>query len=1194
MRYYYFLSLCFFVYFSLMLTACSSDNKHEEEDAKIPLKDRMDLAMKHETKMTKDPALGFVPKDRLLEAKEYMNKVMQTRAALAGNWTELGPDNVSGRTRCVLIDANDASGKTVWAGSVGGGLWKTTDITAAKPTWIPIDDLFGNLAITCIAQDPSNPNIIYFGTGEGYFNADAIRGFGIWKSTDGGATWAQLAATTGATFNYCQKMEVNSTGILMVGTRSGGLQRSTNGGTSFTKVLGTGLGITGATSNMCYDIDIAANGDVYATLDGSIHKSTNAGATFGAAQTVPITLGRVEIACAPNDANYLYALVENANVVNGILRTTNGGTTWTSRTEPDDADTGIPAADFSRSQAWYDLAIAVDPNNKDVLMVGGIDLFKSTDGAGTWTQMSHWYGGFGSQYVHADQHNIVYRAGSSTEVYFVNDGGVSRSANGNAAVPTIDFKGDNYNVTQFYACAIHPTALISYFLAGAQDNGYHQFTQSAVQSTVEVTGGDGAFCHIDQNEPQYQFTAYVYNDFYRSADGGSTWTNVTTGGGDFISPTDYDDVNNKMYCCNGNNNYERWDNPQTGGTFATVAVAGFGGAVTAVKVSPNTSNRVFFGIDNGDVFRVDNAHTGAPTATNISTGLPGGYPACVEVETGNDNHLLVTYSSYGVNSVWESTNGGTSWTSVEGNLPDMPIRWALFNPTNSDQVIVATELGVWSTDNLNGGATVWGATNTGFANVRVDMLQLRTSDNYVIAATHGRGLFGSDIFTAPTALISVDKKLTYKNTTVQFTDVSYKATAWSWNFGDGTTSTLQHPAHTYNTSGIYDVSLTINAGASSITKTAFVQVLPDRSTPYNLTDGGNFEVNPNDFGANNVSGTGWAKGSSAVAGKNGTLSASNAWVTGLVGNYVDNSRAQLWTPCYNMSAAGTYTLGFFAKFRTETGFDGFRIEYSLDRGTTWTALGTTTAAGWYNNANTSGTSVFPANQAFFSGNLSTAFNNYTQDISFLAGNNSVSFRFAFGSDESVTLPGVAIDNFTITGAANTPLPVEILKFSGEKVADNVMLSWETQNEINVSHYEIERSANGNHFEKIGTAASKTNLQNDYTYYDAIENVVPYFYYRLKSIDLDNGTNYSNIIKIALGAQDESIVISPNPFSNILNIETKAEIQSVSIWDMTGKRVYHQINPDSKTLRFDTPLPKGMYIIQINTPNNVLKKQIIHL
>ncbi len=117
----------------------------------------------------------------------------------------------------------------------------------------------------------------------------------------------------------------------------------------------------------------------------------------------------------------MYALVESGNVVSGILQTVNGGTTWTSRTEPADGDPGIPAADFSRTQAWYDLAIAVDPNNRDRLFVGGVDLFASSDGAGTWTQIAHWYGGFGFQYAHTDQHNIVFQNGSSTVAYFVND-----------------------------------------------------------------------------------------------------------------------------------------------------------------------------------------------------------------------------------------------------------------------------------------------------------------------------------------------------------------------------------------------------------------------------------------------------------------------------------------------------------------------------------------------------------------------------------------------------------------------------------------------------------------------------------------------------------------------------------------------------------------------------------------------------
>ncbi|MBL0095078.1 MAG: PKD domain-containing protein [Bacteroidetes bacterium] len=469
--------------------------------------------------------------------------------------------------------------------------------------------------------------------------------------------------------------------------------------------------------------------------------------------------------------------------------------------------------------------------------------------------MSHWYGGFSLQNVHADQHNIVFQNGSSSVAYVVNDGGVYRSTNAYVAVPTIVDKSSSYRTAQFYACAMHPTALTPYYLAGSQDNGTHKFVATGIQATTQATGGDGAFCHIDQNQPQFQFTQYVYNDYYRSSDGGNTWTNVVTAGGSFINPSDYDDANNKMYAASTTNQFVRWDDPQTGGTFVTVAAAALNGWVSAVKVSPNTANKVFFGSDNGRVVRVENAHTGAPTITNISTGLPAGaYVSCVEVETGNDNHLLVTFSSYGVNSVWESTNGGTSWTSVEGNLPDMPIRWALFNPNNNDQVLLATELGVWSTDNLNAGATVWGATNSGLANVRVDMLQLRQSDTYVIAATHGRGLYASDLFTSATANFHSDIQLSYINKSIQFISDSYQATTWSWNFGDGTpASTLENPTHSYAVAGKYNVTLTINGGASVLTKNLYIHILPNRGTPYVVaSDGGTFEINPNDFGAQSI------------------------------------------------------------------------------------------------------------------------------------------------------------------------------------------------------------------------------------------------------------------------------------------------------------------------------------------------------
>ncbi|MBK7965821.1 MAG: hypothetical protein IPK10_11400 [Bacteroidetes bacterium] len=151
------------------------------------------------------------------------------------------------------------------------------------------------------------------------------------------------------------------------------------------------------------------------------------------------------------------------------------------------------------------------------------------------------YGGFTFQNVHADQHNIIFQNGSSSIAYFVNDGGVYRSTNANVAVKLIREESSSYCTAQFTHVLAYPTASTLITLAGSQDNGTHKFVTSGVQGTTQATGGDGAFCHIDQDQPLFQFTQYVYNDYYRSSDGGNTWTNVTTSGGSFINPSDYDD-----------------------------------------------------------------------------------------------------------------------------------------------------------------------------------------------------------------------------------------------------------------------------------------------------------------------------------------------------------------------------------------------------------------------------------------------------------------------------------------------------------------------------------------------------------------------------------------------------------------------------------------------------------------------------
>jgi hypothetical protein len=423
-----------------------------------------------------------------------------------------------------------------------------------------------------------------------------------------------------------------------------------------------------------------------------------------------------------------------------IYKSTDGGANW--------AATGTTPA-FTSGQGWYCMAVAIDPNNANNVIVGSLDCYKTTNGGATWTKISEWVGTTG-QYVHADQQIITWR--NNNQVLFGCDGGVHYSANGGT---TITDRNQGLRIKQFYAVANHPTST-NYFLAGAQDNGVHQLNTAGLGASVEVTGGDGAFVHIDQNEGQFQWGSYVYNQYRRSTNSGSTWTSVnySSTAGRFINPTDYDDVNNIMYCSGNANAFVRWSNPQTGSTFTSVTMSGLNsGKVSAVKVSPYTNHTVFFG-GGGSGITPSLIKATAANATPVFTSIIGAGMttasaniSCIELGTDEQN-IIVVYSNYGVSNVWVTNNGGTSWTTIDGNLPDMPVRWAIFNPGDNNKAIIATETGIWSTSLINGASTIWDP-ETGFPNVRVDMLQYRASDGLLAAATHGRGLFTTILGAAP-------------------------------------------------------------------------------------------------------------------------------------------------------------------------------------------------------------------------------------------------------------------------------------------------------------------------------------------------------------------------------------------------------------------------------------------------------------
>ncbi len=768
------------------------DHMTPEELKTIPKADRPDLAQEQNFLMTVDPALGYVPSERLKEAYKRAEETRNMRGAVANvSWNERGPNNIGGRTRALMFDPNDVANgyKKVWAGGVSGGLWYNSDITDASSEWTKVSDTWDNLAITTIAYDPSNTQIFYVGTGEGFYNADAVRGGGIWKTTDGGTTWSLLASTEPgplsnlSDFDYIQKIVVASNGDVFAATRTyysninkGGIMKSTDGGASWVvskSVSGSGGKDRGA------DIEISANGDLYASLGlfstGYMFKSTDNGSNW--TDITPAACQRIEIACAPSNNNIVYAVASNrepdySNIIKWFKKSTDGGTTWSDLTIPKyyEQNCNPGASDFARGQAWYDLIMGVHPTDANLVVLGGIDLYRSTDGGANFGLVSYWTGNCPAyDYVHADQHAIVFHPTNYNIVVTGSDGGVSYSADlGDSGTgdPTFNDRNAGYNVTQFYSCAIHPTAATDYYLGGTQDNGTFKLTSAGVGAGTAVSGGDGAFCFIDQTDPTYQLSSYVYNNWYLSTNSGSSFSGLSGGAntGRFINPADYDNDADILYSAAGNDQLYRISgiSASPSATTKTVGGSALGGSqASAIIASPYNDHVLFVGTGAGDIYKVSSAN-GSPTSVDIDPGinLPGGYISSIDIGA-DENNLMVTYTTYGVNHVYITTDGGTNWSNKNGDLPDMPVRWAMFNPLNRSEVFLATEVGVWSTTDITAASPEWGATNGGLANVRTDMLQYRSTDRTWLAATHGRGLF-----TYPEATVEITFQVDMQNQTV--------------------------------------------------------------------------------------------------------------------------------------------------------------------------------------------------------------------------------------------------------------------------------------------------------------------------------------------------------------------------------------------------------------------------------------------
>jgi photosystem II stability/assembly factor-like uncharacterized protein len=1192
-------------YFNAERTENESEFGEEEGDKRT----RIDEMMLQQFELTKDLSLGYPPTERLMNVYNYVETTAFNKSSPITNarWVEHGPYQVGGRTRTILIDKNDPTGKAAFAAGVSGGIWYTKNIMSSNVTWEPINDYLENLAIVTLVQNENNPQEMYFGTGENYFNLGAVRGLGIWKSTDGGVTWNQLPST--GTFFYVMRMAIHPNGDIYAATGNNGLQRSKDGGQTWTKVLGSAVS-TGS-SNGINDIEIGSDGAIW-TLTGYrggsyIYKSeggANVGDINNWTRVGRSTTGfvggqdRVELACAESNPNVVYALCSDQGLATYIYKTIDGGQSWFKTA---DAPSISPNSNsnFAGNQAWYDLDIEVDPNNENRVVIGGIDLMMSTTGGSTWSAISAAYSQV-APYVHPDQHFIYFYPNSSKTLFIGNDGGLYRSDNSDANPSSIRFNviNNRYNVTQFYSVGMHPASRSNYFLAGSQDNGTHQFTnyfRGDLDVTENIWGGDGMICHIDQTDGMIQLVSSQYGNYGLSTNGGQTFSGGVSANGQFVNPSDYDDEANILYTQTAGSDYFRWDVTQSGGDNVNLSGSNVG-SVTHLYVSPNVPNRLYLGTGSGRVVRVDDAHIGS-SKPFVQSSIGGGSVSCIVAEKGNEDHMLTTVSNYGSVSIHESFDNGLTWQSVEGNLPDMPVRWVIFDPIDPDQAIIATEAGVWVTENLDGNNTIWQPSLQGLPITRVDMLQYRESDNMIVAATYGRGLFTTDYRSPASSNFQVDR-IGYLGTPFLFRNLSYNPQTVVWNFGDNETSTDFSPTHSYTQLGTYTVSLTIN---DSLTTTQTITILPNRTVPYteneNVQFDGSFENNAGDFGVYTVQGTGFELGNSTISAKSGTKTGTKAYVTGITENYYENnSISMLYTPNYDLSQEGIYELSFWAKYDLQNGWDGFLVEYSTDLGKTWATLGTEDTD-WYNYTSTN-TTAFTNGTSYFTGTKSS-YTQYKRDLSGLVGNQDVAFRFVFKTNDVGVYKGIAIDDFQIRAFIGE-LQTKLISFDVEFISDQqAEVTWSTLPEYQCASFDLQLSENGRDFSFFGNTTGQRSAIGLTNYNVRPNNLKKdLYFFRLKVNHVDGSFFYSDIVVLQRRQVDLDIInIFPNPFIDNIGFTFNNIIDeaiTVNLYEASGKLVYTETGKFSGIYKeIETKsYTKGVYFLQVIVGNKQFTKKLL--
>ncbi|HEX5112541.1 MAG TPA: T9SS type A sorting domain-containing protein [Saprospiraceae bacterium] len=692
-----------------------------------------------------DKETGAFPKKTAQQVcNEYYKTHAHQRSGIASNWTSLGPDYSQsgysgiGRINCIAFHPTEVG--TYWVGAASGGLWVTH---STGGSWTCMTDQLGVLGVSdiIIPENYDSTHTIYIATGDRDLSIN--RSIGVLKSTDGGNTFD----TTGLQFTIYDNVIINrllidpnNSDVLLAAT-SWGVYKTEDGGATWNNLL---------TSAEYIDMEYRP-GDfnvLYgATKYGQIYYSEDGGNTWtqkfddGAAS-------RIELAVSPNQPNWVYALASGWDSgLYGVFKSEDSGHTY-NQVFYRDTTTNLLGWESNGSgeggQGWYDLCLAASPTNANVVLLGGVNTWRSMDGGITWKIVNHWWGD-GVQAVHADKHALRYR--NNGDLFETNDGGVYFSRNNGTKWSD---KSNGIVISEMYRLGVSQTDRGD-VITGLQDNGTKSLSGG---DWDDVIGGDGMECWIDYTDANTQYGTLYFGYLFRTDDHWENSTEITpdsAGDGAWITPYVIDPVDpNILY----GGFFDVWQTKDKGDTWSQVSHLNSTSLLQSIAIAPS-NNQVMYGTDGYNIYQTTDLTNWKKIRYNLPTNI--GSVESITVKHDDPFTIWIALSGYNNPGVYQFSGSDSTWINISTGLPPIPIRSIVDNKQSESelQLFAATESGVY----IKKGNEDWAPYANGLPNVRVDEIELYYSDtpgeSRLRAATYGRGLWESPVPTEPQGGIAI-------------------------------------------------------------------------------------------------------------------------------------------------------------------------------------------------------------------------------------------------------------------------------------------------------------------------------------------------------------------------------------------------------------------------------------------------------